>query len=188
MQGKKTEDMIEAYAGDIVAATKLSANTGDTLTASGDETVFAAEKYPVPCFFKAISAKDKNDEGKISNAIKRMVEEDKTLSYDHNHETHQRILGGLGEQHLDAAISKMKAKFGVDVIVSDPIIAYRESIRKKVQAEGKHKKQSGGHGQYGHVKIEFEPCDSDTLVFEEKVFGGSVPKNYFPAVEKHLCA
>lgn len=186
MQGKKTEDMIEAYAGDIVAATKLSANTGDTLTASGDETVFAAEKYPVPCFFKAISAKDKNDEGKISNAIKRMVEEDKTLSYGHNHETHQRILGGLGEQHLDAAISKMKAKFGVDVIVSDPIIAYRESIRKKVQAEGKHKKQSGGHGQYGHVKIEFEPCDSDALVFEEKVFGGSVPKNYFPAVEKGL--
>lgn len=186
MQGKKTEDMIEAYAGDIVAATKLSANTGDTLTASGDETVFAAEKYPVPCFFKAISAKDKNDEGKISNAIKRMVEEDKTLRYDHNHETHQRILGGLGEQHLDAAISKMKAKFGVDVIVSDPIIAYRESIRKKVQAEGKHKKQSGGHGQYGHVKIEFEPCDSDALVFEEKVFGGSVPKNYFPAVEKGL--
>lgn len=186
MQGKKTEDMIEAYAGDIVAATKLSANTGDTLTASGDETVFAAEKYPVPCFFKAISAKDKNDEGKISNAIKRMVEEDKTLSYDHNHETYQRILGGLGEQHLDAAISKMKAKFGVDVIVSDPIIAYRESIRKKVQAEGKHKKQSGGHGQYGHVKIEFEPCDSDALVFEEKVFGGSVPKNYFPAVEKGL--
>lgn len=115
-----------------------------------------------------------------------MVEEDKTLSYDHNHETHQRILGGLGEQHLDAAISKMKVKFGVDVIVSDPIIAYRESIRKKVQAEGKHKKQSGGHGQYGHVKIEFEPCDSDALVFEEKVFGGSVPKNYFPAVEKGL--
>ena len=186
MQGKKTEDMIEAYAGDIVAATKLSANTGDTLTSSGDETVFAAEKYPVPCFFKAISAKDKNDEGKISNAIKRMVEEDKTLGYNHNHETHQRILGGLGEQHLDAAISKMKAKFGVDVIVSDPIIAYRESIRKKVQAEGKHKKQSGGHGQYGHVKIEFEPCDSDALVFEEKVFGGSVPKNYFPAVEKGL--
>ena len=157
MQGKKTEDMIEAYAGDIVAATKLSANTGDTLTASGDETVFAAEKYPVPCFFKAISAKDKNDEGKISNAIKRMVEEDKTLSYDHNHETHQRILGGLGEQHLDAAISKMKAKFGVDVIVSDPIIAYRESIRKKVQAEGKHKKQSGGAGQFGEVHMIIEP-------------------------------
>ena len=185
MQGKKTEDMIEAYAGDIVAATKLSANTGDTLTASGDETVFAAEKYPVPCFFKAISAKDKNDEGKISNAIKRMVEEDKTLSYDHNHETHQRILGGLGEQHLDAAISKMKAKFGVDVIVSDPIIAYRESIRKKVQAEGKHKKQTGGHGQYGHCKIRFEPCEKD-FEFVDEVVGGTVPKQYIPAVEKGL--
>ncbi len=186
MQGKKTEDMIEAYAGDIVAATKLSANTGDTLTASGDETVFAAEKYPVPCFFKAISAKDKNDEGKISNAIKRMVEEDKTLSYNHNHETHQRILGGLGEQHLDAAIAKMKSKFGVDVIVSDPIIAYRESIRKKVEAEGKHKKQSGGHGQFGDVWIRFEPTDGDDLIFESEVVGGSVPKNYFPAVEKGL--
>ena len=174
MQGKKTDDMIEAYAGDIVAVTKLNANTGDTLTASGDETIFAREKYPVPCFFKAISAKDKNDEGKVSNAIKRMVEEDKTLSYNHNHETHQRILGGLGEQHLDAAIAKMKNKFGIDVNVSDPVIAYRESIRKNVQAEGKHKKQSGGHGQYGHVKIEFEPCESETLVFEEKVFGGSV--------------
>ena len=184
MQGKKTEDMIEAYAGDIVAATKLSANTGDTLTSSGDETVFAAEKYPVPCFFKAISAKDKNDEGKISNAIKRMVEEDKTLSYNHNHETHQRILGGLGEQHLDAAIAKMKTKFGVDVIVSDPIIAYRESIRKKVEAEGKHKKQSGGHGQYGHVKMTFEPYADGDYVFEERIFGGSVPKNFHPAVDK----
>ena len=186
LQGKKSDEMIEAYAGDIVAVTKLSANTGDTLTAAGNNVVFARESFPKACFFKAVAAKNKNDEGKISNAIKRMVEEDLTLSYFHNHETHQRILGGLGEQHLDAAISKMKTKFGVDVEVSDPIIAYRESIRKKVSAEGKHKKQSGGHGQYGHVKIEFEPCDSETLVFEERVFGGSVPKNFFPAVEKGL--
>lgn len=186
LQGKRSEEMIEAYAGDIVAVTKLNANTGDTLTAPGSKVEFVPEKFPATCFFKAVSAVNKNDEGKISNAIKRMVEEDRTLSYFHNHETHQRILGGLGEQHLDAAIAKMKAKFGVDVTVSDPIIAYRESIRKKATAEGKHKKQSGGHGQYGHVKIEFEPCDSETLVFEEKVFGGSVPKNYFPAVEKGL--
>ncbi len=186
LQGKKSEEMIEAYAGDIIAVTKLGANTGDTLTASGLGVEFAREVFPEACYYKAVSAKNKNDEGKISNAIKRMIEEDLTLSYVHNHETHQRILGGLGEQHLDAAISKMKAKFGVDVEVSEPVIAYRESIRKKVTAEGKHKKQSGGHGQYGHVKIEFEPCDSETLVFEERVFGGSVPKNFFPAVEKGL--
>ncbi len=186
LQGKKSEEMIEAYAGDIIAVTKLGANTGDTLTASGLGVEFAREVFPEACFYKAVSAKNKNDEGKISNAIKRMIEEDLTLSYIHNHETHQRILGGLGEQHLDAAISKMKAKFGVDVEISEPVIAYRESIRKKVSAEGKHKKQSGGHGQYGHVKIEFEPCDSETLIFEERVFGGSVPKNFFPAVEKGL--
>ncbi|MCH5325259.1 MAG: elongation factor G [Eubacterium sp.] len=186
LQGKKSEDMVEAYAGDIVAVTKLTANTGDTLTSAGNDVAFARETFPTACFFKAVAAKNKNDEGKISNAIKRMIEEDLTLNYFHNHETHQRILGGLGEQHLDSAISKMKNKFGVEVEVSDPVIAYRESIRKKVSAEGKHKKQSGGHGQYGHVKIDFEPCESDTLVFEEKVFGGSVPKNYFPAVEKGL--
>ncbi|MBQ2798800.1 MAG: elongation factor G [Ruminiclostridium sp.] len=186
LQGKKSEEMIEAYAGDIIAVTKLGANTGDTLTASGLGVEFAREVFPEACYYKAVSAKNKNDEGKISNAIKRMIEEDLTLSYIHNHETHQRILGGLGEQHLDAVISKMKAKFGVDVEVSEPVIAYRESIRKKVSAEGKHKKQSGGHGQYGHVKIEFEPCDSETLIFEERVFGGSVPKNFFPAVEKGL--
>lgn len=186
LQGKKSEEMIEAYAGDIIAVTKLNANTGDTLTASGLGVEFAREVFPEACFYKAVAAKNKNDEGKISNAIKRMIEEDLTLSYIHNHETHQRILGGLGEQHLDAVISKMKSKFGVDVEVSEPIIAYRESIRKKVTAEGKHKKQSGGHGQYGHVKIEFEPCESDTLIFEERVFGGSVPKNFFPAVEKGL--
>lgn len=186
LQGKKQEEMIEAYAGDIVALTKLSANTGDTLCSA--EKVFSYDKvdFPKPCYFKAVVAKGKEDEGKISTAIKRLLEEDLTLSYNHNHETHQRILGGMGEQHLDVAVAKMKSKFGVEVELSNPIIAYRESIRKKVSVEGKHKKQSGGHGQYGHVKIEFEPCDSDTLVFEERVFGGSVPKNFFPAVEKGL--
>lgn len=186
LKGKKQEDINEAFAGDIVAITKLNANTNDTLC--DPKAIVSYEKmvYPSPCFFKAVTAKGKADEGKISNAISRILEEDPSLSYEHNHETHQRILGGQGEQHLDVAISKMKTKFGVDVELSDPKIAYRETIRKKVTAEGKHKKQSGGHGQYGHVKIEFEPCDSDELVFEERVFGGSVPKNYFPAVEKGL--
>ena len=186
LRGKKQEEMIEAYAGDIVALTKLNANTSDTLCDSSNIISLAPIVFPVPCYFKAVSAKDKNDEGKISNAIRRLLEEDRTLSYIHNHETHQRILGGLGEQHIDAAVAKLKNKFGVDVVLSDPIIAYREAIRKKVSVEGKHKKQSGGHGQYGHVKIEFEPHNEDQLIFEERVFGGSVPKNFFPAVEKGL--
>ncbi|MBE6902007.1 MAG: elongation factor G, partial [Ruminococcaceae bacterium] len=117
---------------------------------------------------------------------RRLLEEDKTLEYVHNHETHERIIGGLGEQHLDVAAAKLKAKFGMDVALAAPKIAYREAIRKPVTIESKYKKQSGGHGQYGHVKIEFAPHDGDDLIFEEKIFGGSVPKNFHPAVEKGL--
>ncbi|MBP5605846.1 MAG: elongation factor G, partial [Ruminiclostridium sp.] len=186
LRGKKQEEIIEAYAGDIVALTKLNANTNDTLCDSSNVFSLAPIEFPVSCFFKAVSAKDKNEEGKVSSGIKRLLEEDHTLSYVHNHETHQRILGGLGEQHIDSAIQKLKNKFGVDVLLSDPVIAYRETIRKKVSVEGKHKKQSGGHGQYGHVKMEFEPHEGEELLFEERVFGGSVPKNFFPAVEKGL--
>lgn len=186
LKGKKQDEMIEAYAGDIVALTKLNANTGDTLCDPSSVIEYEKPSFPVPCFFKAVSAKNKGDETKISAAIRRLLEEDRTLSYSHNHETHQRIIGGLGEQHIDVAIQKLKNKFGVDVELSEPIIAYRETITKKVSVEGKHKKQSGGHGQYGHVKIEFEPGDTDELVFEERVVGGAVPKNYFPAVEKGL--
>ena len=186
LKGKKQEEMVEAYAGDIIALTKLSANTGDTLCEAGYTIKLDKIDFPVPCYFKAIRAKAKGDEGKISVALGRLLEEDHTLSYNHNHETHQRIIGGLGEQHIDASVQKLKNKFGVEVVLEEPLIAYRETIRKKVTVEGKHKKQSGGHGQYGHVKIEFEPHDGDALLFEEKVFGGSVPKNFFPAVEKGL--
>ncbi len=186
LKGKKQEEMIEAYAGDIVALTKLNANTNDTLCAPEKVVAYEPMTFPQPCYFKAVTAKSKGDEGKISQAIKRLLEEDMTLNYVHNHETHQRIIGGLGEQHIDVAVQKLKNKFGVDVDLADPIIAYREMIRKKVSVEGKHKKQSGGHGQYGHVKMEFEPCDQDEMIFEERVFGGSVPKNFFPAVEKGI--
>lgn len=134
----------------------------------------------------AIKPKSKGDEGKISQAITRLMEEDPTITYENNVETHQQIISGLGEQHLDVIVSKLKNKFGVEVTLEDPIIPYRETIRKKVKVEGKHKKQTGGHGQFGHVWIEFEPCDSDDLIFEENVFGGAVPKGFFPAVEKGL--
>ncbi|MGN1339605.1 MAG: elongation factor G [Oscillospiraceae bacterium] len=184
--GKKQEEVPEAFAGDIVAVTKLEAATNDTICAPEAVAALAATKFPEACYFRAVTLAGNGDEGKLSTAIRRLLEEDPTLKYVHNHETHQRIIGGLGEQHLDVAAAKLKAKFGMDVKMSEPKIAYREAIRKKVTIESKYKKQSGGHGQYGHVKIEFEPYDGEPVLFEEKIFGGSVPKNFFPAVEKGL--
>ena len=186
LKGKKQEDQAEACAGDIVVVTKLNANTNDTLCDPSNVKAYAKMEFPQSCFFKGIAAVNKGDEGKLGTALRRLMEEDLTLSYSHNHETHQRVIGGMGEQHIEVSVQKLKNKFGVDVELSKPIIAYRETIRKKVSVEGKHKKQSGGHGQYGHVKMEFEPGDTDELVFAERVVGGSVPKNYFPAVEKGL--
>ncbi len=184
--GKKQTEVTEAYAGDIVVAVKIGAATSDTICEAERKIKFPAIEFPKPCYRMAVSAKTQGDESKISAGIQRLCEEDKTLSYGLDEFTKEQVLAGLGEQHLEAAVSKLKAKFGADVVLKEPKIAYRETIRKKVKVEGKHKKQSGGHGQYGHVWIEFEPCLSDDLVFEEKVFGGAVPKNFFPAVEKGL--
>jgi len=114
------------------------------------------------------------------------VDEDPTIEFMTNAETHQMVLSGLGEQHLDVIISKLKNKFGVEVTLQKPRVPYRETIRKKVQVQGRYKKQTGGHGQFGDIWVEFEPCDSDGLVFAERVVGGTVPKNFFPAVEKGL--
>ena len=186
MLGKKQTEVANAIAGDIVVATKISANTGDTLCAP--ERVISYEKvsYPNPTYRMAVKSGAQGDEAKISTGLQRLLEEDKALSYDLDVTTKEQILSGLGDQHLDVVKAKLKSKFGVDVILEKPKVAYRETIRKKVKVQGKHKKQSGGHGQYGDVHIEFEPCDSETLVFEEKVFGGAVPRNFFPAVEKGL--
>lgn len=187
VKGKKQVDAAAIPAGDIGAITKLpEAKTGDTLCAPSRILKAEAPVFPHPTMTMALKLKQKGDEGKISSALQRMMEEDPTLAYQVNTETVQQLLSGLGEQHLDVAVNKLKAKFGVEVELKKPRVAYRESIRSKVKAEGKHKKQTGGHGQFGHVWIEFEPCDSDELVFETNVFGGSVPKNYFPAVEKGL--
>ncbi len=184
--GKKQQDVNCAYAGDIVVASKIGANTGDTLTDPSRIIEFAPMEFPRPCYSMAVKAKSQGDEAKISTSIQRLIEEDPTLTYVQDDSTKEQILSGLGEQHIEVAAAKLKSKFGVDIELTVPKIAYKETIRKKVKVEGKHKKQSGGHGQYGHVWIEFEPCVSDTLVFEEKVFGGAVPKNYFPAVQKGL--
>ena len=134
----------------------------------------------------AIKTEAKGDESKIASGLQRLMEEDPTIAYENNAETHQQLVSGLGEQHLDVLVSKLKNKFGVSVSLEVPRVAYRETIRKKVKVQGKHKKQSGGHGQFGDVWIEFEPTVGDGLVFEEKVFGGAVPKSFFPAVEKGL--
>ncbi|WP_283124361.1 elongation factor G [Angelakisella massiliensis] len=187
VKGKKQEDADAIFAGDIGAVTKLSsAITGDTLCDPKRVVSFKPAEFPKPCLTMAITVKNKGDEGKIAAALARLMEEDPAISYENNVETKQQLISGLGEQHLDVIVSKLKNKFGVDVGLEKARVAYRETIRKKVKVQGRHKKQSGGHGQFGDVWIEFEPCDSEGLVFEENVFGGAVPKNFFPAVEKGL--
>lgn len=186
MKGKQQTEVSEVTAGDIAAAVKITASTSDTLCAAERKLAFEKIDFPVPCYSMAVKAKSQGDESKISSGMQRLLDEDKTLTYILDLHTNEQVLSGLGEQHLEIAAAKLKNKFSADIELSVPKIAYRETIRKKVKAEGKYKKQTGGHGQYGHVWIEFEPCVSDELIFEEKVFGGAVPKNYFPAVEKGL--
>lgn len=187
IRGKKQEDTAYITAGDIGAVTKLAAiETGDALCDPKKVLSFDPIHFPHPCLTMAIKAEAKGDEAKIASALQRLMEEDPTLAYENNAETHQQLISGLGEQHLDVLVSKLKNKFGVSVSLEVPRVAYRETIRKKVKVQGKHKKQSGGHGQFGDVWVEFEPTVGDDLVFEEKVFGGAVPKSFFPAVEKGL--
>ena len=186
LKGGKQEDAGEIIAGDIGSVSKLgNVLTGDTLSASG-KLAAAAVDFPAPTISVAVYPKAKGDEEKITQAFSRLCEEDPTIKVYTDNETHEQILSALGEQHIDVIISRLKSKFGAEVELKKPKIAYRETIRRPIKVQGRHKKQSGGHGQFGDVWIEFEPCDSDELVFEEKVFGGAVPKNFFPAVEKGL--
>ncbi len=175
--GKKQIETATAETGDLVAATKLSAGTGDTLCDSTRVVRLPRAVFPAPCYGMAVRPAARGDEAKVAAAVQKLLEEDQTLSYVQNPATNEMI---VCEQHLTAVVSKLKEDFGVEVVLSVPKIAYRETIRKKVKVQGKYKKQSGGHGQYGDVWIEFEPYPSDELVFEEKVFGGAVPRNFFP--------
>lgn len=185
--GAKQNDVKEACAGDICAVAKLSNfKTGDTLCTADHVVTLDAVPVPGIAYSMAISSTKKGDEEKIANAVGKLIEEDPSLSYKSNNETHQTILSGLGEQQLDVCLSKLKSKYNVEAVLSQPRVAYRETISKKVEAQGRHKKQSGGHGQFGDVFIEFEPYDTDELIFAERIVGGSVPKNFFPAVEKGL--
>lgn len=187
VKGKKQEETDCLVAGDIGALTKLGETiTGDCLCDPKRVVQFSKVDFPKPTLEMAIAVKKKGDEGKVAQGLQRLIEEDPTIGFYQNKETRQQLLSGLGEQHLDVICSRLKAKFGVDIDLIPPRVPYRETIRKKVKVEGKHKKQTGGHGQFGHVWIEFEPHDGEELIFQTNVFGGSVPKNYFPAVEKGL--
>ena len=186
IRGKKQTEVDELACGDIGMIAKLTAtNTNDTLTASGS-IKYAPVNVPEPFYTMAIKPAAKGDEDKISSGITKLLEEDLTIKYENNAETKQLLISGLGDIHLDVVSAKLKQRFGTSVTLEAPIIPYRETIKKKVQAEGKHKKQSGGHGQYGHVRIEFGPGEGDGLTFTESVVGGAVPKGFFPAVEKGL--
>ncbi len=186
LKGAKQEDADVITAGDIGSVSKLGGVlTGDTLSLSGKLKV-ADINFPAPTLKTAVYPVKKGDEEKITAGLNRLMEEDPTINVTMDNETHEQILSTLGEQHIDVIVSRLKSKFGAEVELKKPKIAYRETIRKSVKVQGRHKKQSGGHGQFGDVWIEFEPCDSEELMFEEKVFGGAVPKNFFPAVEKGL--
>lgn len=187
MKGKTQTEVSKIGAGDIGVVTKLSSvKTGDTLTSPKNKIKYAPIIYPRPCLQMTVVPKAKGDEEKISSGIHKLMEEDLTCSLVNNVETKELVLNCMGEMHADVIVSKLKGKFGVDVDLATPKTPYRETIRKTVKAEGKHKKQSGGHGQYGHVWIEFSPGEETDLTFETSVVGGSVPKNFFPAVEKGL--
>jgi elongation factor G len=187
VKGKKQEDAQYIGAGDIGAIPKLTGtSTGDTLCSPLRKVTLEGVEYPVANYSMAIYADSKDDEEKITQGVLKLIEEDPTLKYEHNHETHERVVTGLGEQQLDVVVSRLKSKYNIDVELRKPKVAYRETIRGTVKVQGRHKKQSGGHGQFGDVWIEFSPCDSDGLVFEQSVVGGAVPKGFFPAVEKGL--
>ncbi len=187
VKGKKATEVKELCCGDIGMVSKLtSVKTGDTLCQPGRPLTLDPIEYHEPCHSRAIYAKVKGQEEKIASGLARLAEEDQSFTLVNNPETKEMVLTGAGDIHLDVLCSKLKSKFGVDCELREPKVAYRETIRNTVQFRGRHKKQSGGHGQFGDVVIEFAPGETEELTFEEKVVGGAVPKNFFPAVEKGL--
>ena len=188
VQGKKTVEVQELSCGDIGAVSKLSdTKTGDTLCDGKAVEAVPGIEFARPCYSMCISPKVKGQDDKVAQGLARLGEEDRSFTVTNNAETKQMVIAGAGDIHLDVLCSKLKNKFGVEVELSPARVPYRETIRKPPKAHGRHKKQSGGHGQFGDVWIEFEPQDEqEDMIFAENVFGGSVPKNFFPAVEKGL--
>jgi len=187
LKGKNQENTLNVQPGDIAVVAKLQeTKTGDTFCTKDKPVILEGITFPTPCLPLSVRPKSKGDEDKLGSALARLVDEDPTISIRKNTETKQTILSGLGEMQLDIVGEKLTRKFGVAVETETPRVPYRETIKKMVQVEGKHKKQSGGHGQYGHVWIKMQPNPEKDFEFTEEVFGGSVPKNFFPAVEKGL--
>ena len=184
-RGKATAPTPEVLAGDLAVLVKLQdVDTGDTLCEKDNPVKLEGIDFPNPTLAVAILPKSKGDEDKLGSAMSKLLEEDKTVRIKKNLETKQTLVTGMGEMHLDIIMERLKRRYGVDILTEDPRVPYRETIRSEVKVEGKHKKQTGGHGQYGHVWLRMEPLMDGDFVFTEEVFGGSVPRNYFPAVEK----
>jgi elongation factor G len=188
MKGKKTEEVKELTCGDIGAIAKMDKlKTGDTLCDPRKFVKLPPIPFAEPNFAKAISPKTRGQDDKVAAGLARLNEEDPTFTVVNNGETHQMVLTTSGDILTDVLVSKLKSRFGVEVDLAEPRVAYREKIRKTVSKQGRHKKQTGGSGQFGDVWIRFEPNpEVEEPVFEEEVFGGSVPKNFFPAVEKGI--
>jgi len=187
MCGKKTTETKDAPCGDIVAVGKMDWRTGDTVCDPKNEVEYPAVEVAEPVYSMAIAPKTKGQDDKVASGLARLGEEDISFNLVNNGETHQMVISGAGDIQVDVLCAKLKSRFGVDVELKPAKVAYREKIKGKVEAHGRHKKQSGGSGQFGDVWIRFEPQEEqDDLIFAEEVFGGSVPKNFFPSVEKGL--
>ena len=187
LNGKYQIGVGKLFTGDIGAVVKLQkSETGDTLGTRAKEVIYPEIEYPKPMLGYAIHPVSKADEDKLSVGIHNLMSEDKTIHFVNNEETHEQVLYGLGDQHIDVILSKLKSKYKVQVTTSNPIIQYRETITQTAEAQGRYKKQNGGAGQFGDVWVRFEPCDSEEMVFEEEVFGGAVPKQFFAPTETGL--
>ena len=189
LQGNKPIEVSELHAGDIGAIAKLTAaRTGNTLSTKANTIKYGKTELPVPYTYRRYKVPNKSDIDKVSQALQKMMHEDQTLRNVNDAENHQMLIYGMSEQHLDIIVSRLANEYKVNIELSDPKVAYRETIKKKSDVEYKYKKQSGGHGQYGHVKMTFEPSGDieSPYTFEQIVVGGAVPKNFFPAVEKGL--
>ena len=186
LRGNKQEATDEIVAGDIGATAKLQyTSTGDTLCDREHCITYAEIEFPKPCFYAGVEPANKEDDEKLSTCLQKMMDEDPTFKVYRNHETKQLLIGGQGEKHLYIIICKIKNKFGVHAVLTDVVVSYRETIKGKSEVQGKHKKQSGGAGQYGDVFIRFEPCEAE-FIFVDDIHGGVVPKSFIPAVEKGL--
>jgi len=187
VKGKNQIAVGKLFTGDLGAVVKLQyTDTNDTLCGKDKKVLFDPIEFPKPMLGVAIAPKTKADEDKMSEALKRILDEDKSLNFVKNGETGEQVLYAMGDQAIDVVVNKLKSKYKVEITMKEPKVQYRETIMGKAEAQGKHKKQTGGAGQYGDVWIRFEPCDSEEMVFEEEIFGGAVPKQYFPPTEQGL--